>query len=146
VGKRYIDKPIGYQVLVKQELLPEFSDSGIHLYPSYEEYTNDQVRHTIGEVVELGPYAFQHERFGYIGQDDWQPPFKVGDTVRFGVMAGHPFRNGRDEHNMRCGDFMITMDDVCIYTKVEQVEHDWPKEKPEEPVIATPDNQIIMPA
>lgn len=146
MGKKYIDEPIGYQVLVKQEELPEFTDSGIALYPTYEEYTNDQVRHTIGTVEAIGPFAFQHERFGYTGQDDWQPPFKEGDKVRFGVMAGHPFRSGRDEHNMRCGDFMILMDDVCIYSKVREEKHEWPKKEQDEPVIATPDNQIIMPA
>ena len=141
MGKKYVDKPIGFQVLVEQEILPK-EVKGIAVYSSDEEWLMDQSAHTICTVIAVGDTAFHHDRYGYDGSEGWVAPIKAGDKVRVRGYAGHQFREGRDPHNYREGLHLVLMQDLDIFSIVEESEHDWPKKS--KPVIVTPDKSVII--
>jgi len=145
MGKKYVDKPIGFQVLVEQELLPmTIGESDISIYSNEDEWIRDQASHTICIIVAVGDTAFHHDRYGYDGSGVWVAPVKVGDKVRVRGYAGHQFREGRDPLNRREGKFMVLIQDLDIFSIVAEEEHVWPKEEKEKSVIAVPESKIIV--
>jgi len=134
MGKKYTDKAIGFNVIIEYEYLPKEIElaSGIMwaVYSSEEEWKIDQHTHTIGTILDVGPTAFHHERYGwYVGVEGWEQPFKVGDNVRFKAHAGHQYREGRDSLGDQEGAWLTCCQDNDVLTIItSREEHEWPSE------------------
>lgn len=100
-------KPSGYRILVKQKKLERKSCGGIILATN-DQQAREQKGNTIGEVVAVGPIAWDEERLGG-GKFPWA---KVGDMVMFPRYAGFQFDNEDDAvhwHVMNDEDILGTI-------------------------------------
>lgn len=72
-------QPTGYRILIKPVEVKQHSAGGIAL-PEMAQKAQEHLRY-IGQVVAMGPEAYQHEKFQ-------QPWCKVGDWIAYGQYAG----------------------------------------------------------
>lgn len=80
-------KAVGWTVLVKPSEIEKKSASGIILHAPTEE-DKMQLAQCFGQVVDIGPIAFQRECYG---MDAVVPRCKVGDKIIFRRYAGEQF-------------------------------------------------------
>lgn len=74
--------PVGYRILVKQEVVEDKTASGIILHTS-NELERQQAAHSRGIVMSLGEAAYDNKSSAWC---------KVGDRVMFPNYAGKKFR------------------------------------------------------
>ena len=80
-SKGFTIAPVGWRVLVRDYAPAKITSGGI-LMPD-ESVDHSEYLNYIGEVMELGPDAYKHKKFG--GSGPW---CKVGDWIVFGRYAG----------------------------------------------------------
>lgn len=90
MSEQKMPHPTGWRILVKKHTAKTMTSGGIAL-PDDIVKGQDYVGY-VGEVIELGPEAYKHEKFG--GADPW---CDEGDTVFFNPHAGMDIRVRGDD-------------------------------------------------
>ena len=109
------DKATGFRVIVRPQQGERESAGGIVKFHSDDEGEAAQRANDVGEVVDIGPAAFQLDRFGN------DSPIKVGDKIRFKQYAGHLFRY-KDSLDRPTSEFYQIINDDDVLTIIEESE------------------------
>lgn len=106
------ERATGFRILVKPHQVAGKTSSGI-VTGTDEMIEAQQRANDVGVVLDIGPSAFEHDRFG------GKPPIKVGDTIRFKTYAGHCYRL-KNELGQPVSDWFQVINDDDVLTIIEE--------------------------